>query len=82
MSRPKFTKTGNRFIATYRFMKDPFACYRRWQQKFGDTFMVRALNDAPKKESLYRRNITMAPKSGIPLKFVGKRKAVSPDLRR
>ena len=25
-------------------MKDPFACYRQWQQKHGNTFMVRALN--------------------------------------
>ena len=44
MSRPKFMKTGNRFTTTYRFMKDPFACYRQWQQKYGNTFMVRALN--------------------------------------
>lgn len=44
MSRPIFRSTGNRFITTYRFMKDPFTCYRQWQKKFGDTFMVRALN--------------------------------------
>ena len=44
MARPEFMKTGNRFTTTYRFMKDPFKCYRDWQQKFGDTFMVRALN--------------------------------------
>ena len=30
-------------------------------------------DDAPETEPLYRRNITMAPKSGIPLKFNGTR---------
>ena len=25
-------------------MRDPFACYRDWKQRFGDTFMVNALN--------------------------------------
>jgi len=44
MSRPNFNTTGNRFVTTYRFMKDPFGCYRQWKQKFGNTFMVRALN--------------------------------------
>lgn len=44
MSGPKFSNTGNRFITTYQFVKDPFSCYRRWKEQFGDTFMVRALN--------------------------------------
>ena len=30
-------------------------------------------DDAPASEPVYRRNITMAPRSGIPLKFVGER---------
>jgi cytochrome P450 len=38
-------------------------------------FQFESPSDAPEKEPLYRRNITMAPKSGIPLKFIGARRA-------
>ncbi len=34
----------SRFITTWRFMRNPYTCYRRWQKEFGDTFFVRALN--------------------------------------
>lgn len=35
---------SNRFLSTYRYMKDPFGWYDRWHKKFGDTFQIRALN--------------------------------------
>ncbi|MEM7455652.1 MAG: cytochrome P450 [Planctomycetota bacterium] len=44
MSHMKFRSTGNRFLTTWKFMRDPFTCYRRWKQDFGESFMVRALN--------------------------------------
>lgn len=44
MSHPKLPGGGNRFLTTWRFMKDPYTSYRSWQQKFGDTFWIRALN--------------------------------------
>ena len=36
--------TGNRFLTTWRFIKDPFQCYRNWRSRFGKTFVVNALN--------------------------------------
>lgn len=44
MSHAKFRNTGNRLLTTWKFMRDPFSCYRKWKQDFGDTFMVRAMN--------------------------------------
>ena len=44
MTQPKFESTGNRFVNTYRFMKDPYTFFRQRKQQFGDTFMIRALN--------------------------------------
>ena len=32
-------------------------------------------SDTPETEPLYRRNITMAPKTGIPLRFLGGKKS-------
>ena len=34
----------NRLSTTWRFMRDPFVCYRQWRRKYGETFLVRALN--------------------------------------
>ena len=35
---------GNRLFTTIRFMRDPYTCYRDWKQKYGDTFLIKALN--------------------------------------
>ena len=37
-------RTGQRFVTTWRFAKDPFGCYRAWKRRFGDNFLVNALN--------------------------------------
>lgn len=34
----------NRVLSTWKFMRDPFSCYRKWKNEFGDTFLVRAMN--------------------------------------
>lgn len=44
MNYPEIPSTGHRFLTTWRFMKDPFLCYRNWKQKYGNTFLVNALN--------------------------------------
>ena len=44
MSHLKIAGTRNRFLTTWKFMRDPYRSYRNWKEKFGSTFMVKALN--------------------------------------
>lgn len=44
MSRLKIPGPGNRLYTTWKFMRNPFVCYRQWRAKYGDTFLVKALN--------------------------------------
>ena len=44
MKHPEIPATGQRVLTTWRFIKDPFGCYRNWQQRYGNTFLVNALN--------------------------------------
>ena len=44
MNKLPFRTTRNRALTTWRFMKDPYSCYRKWKQELGDTFVVKALN--------------------------------------
>ena len=37
-------KTGNRFVTTWKYVKDPYGCFREWKLRYGNTFVVRALN--------------------------------------
>ena len=34
----------NRFLTTWRFMRDPYGTYADWHRKYGETFLVPALN--------------------------------------
>ncbi|MEM7315299.1 MAG: cytochrome P450 [Planctomycetota bacterium] len=43
MSLP-FPSTGYRLWTTYKFVRDPYTCYQRWHQDYGDTFIVNAMN--------------------------------------
>lgn len=36
--------TRSRFLSTYKYMRDPFGSYDQWKAKFGNTFVIRALN--------------------------------------
>ena len=44
MSRVKLAGPGNRVLSTLKFMRDPYTCYARWKEKYGPTFLVKALN--------------------------------------
>ena len=44
MKYPEIPATGHRFLTTWRFLNDPYLCYRQWKQRYGNTFLVNALN--------------------------------------
>ncbi len=44
MEFSQLPNTGRRFYTTWRFMRDPYRCYRQWREQYGDTFIVNALN--------------------------------------
>ena len=44
MSRLPIPGTKSRFISTFRYMRDPYGSFEKWQNKFGSTFLIRALN--------------------------------------
>ena len=35
---------GNRVLNTLKFMRDPYACYAKWREQYGSTFLIKALN--------------------------------------
>ena len=43
-SKIDFPRTGSRFLTTMRYMRRPYECYRQWKSRYGDTFVVNALN--------------------------------------
>ena len=44
MSRIQLPGPRNRIYSTWKFMRDPYVTYRQWKQKYGETFLVRAMN--------------------------------------
>ena len=44
MGQTNLPGPSGRFRTTWRFMRDPYTCYRNWRARYGDTFLVKALN--------------------------------------
>ncbi len=44
MNSSQLAGPRGRLTTTWKFMKDPYRCYREWKQKYGDTFLVKAMN--------------------------------------
>ncbi|MEM7784168.1 MAG: cytochrome P450 [Planctomycetota bacterium] len=44
MAAIKFPGPAGRVWTTVKFMRDPFSSYREWKRKYGNTFLIKALN--------------------------------------